>query len=79
MKRPDNPNKTTRQLVKRDKVFASWTQQGNVLIRKMEGDQPEQIHSHEQLAEMRLIEDMEGILEEQDDFEDDEDDIDSDF
>ncbi len=69
----------TRQLVKNNTVFAAWTQQGNVLIRKNDGDQPEQIHSHEQLAEMKLVEDMGGMLEEQDDFEADDDYFDSDY
>ncbi len=70
----------TRQLVKNNTIFAAWTQQGNILIRKKDGDQPEQIHSHEQLAEMKLIEEISGTLEEEeDDFEDYEEYTDSDF
>ncbi len=69
----------TRQLVKNNTVFAAWTQQGNVLIRKNDGDPPIQIHSHEQLAEMKLVEEMRGMLEEQDDFEDDDEYYDSDY
>ncbi len=46
---------TTRHLVKKNKVFAAWTQQGNILIRKNEGDQPLHIRSHEHLAELQFI------------------------
>ncbi len=46
---------TARQLVKRKKVFAAWSQHGNILIRKTEGDQVIQLHSHEHLAELQLL------------------------
>ncbi len=46
---------TARQLVKRKKVFAAWSQQGNILIRKTEGDQVIQLRSHEHLAELQLL------------------------
>ena len=54
---------TARQLVKRKKVFAAWSQQGNILIRKTEGDQVIQVHSHEHLAELQLIEDVSEELD----------------
>ena len=38
-------------------MFAPWTQQGNILTRKNEDDPPEQIKSHEQLSQMKLVED----------------------
>ena len=69
----------TRQLVKRKKIFAAWTQQGNVLIRKNEGDQPEHIRSHEQLSKMKLTDDTTDNSEDQDHFEDMDEYNDSDF
>ncbi len=49
---------TARQLVKRKKVFAAWSQQGNILIRKTEGDQVIQLRSHEHLAELQLLDEV---------------------
>ncbi len=69
----------TRQLVKQKKVFAAWTQQGNILIRKNEGDQPEHIRSHEQLSQMKLVEDANDSSEAQDISEELDDYTDSDF
>ncbi len=68
----------TRQLVKQKKIFAAWTQQGNVLIRKNEGDQPEHIRNHEQLSEMKLTNNT-GNLGEHDDFDSIDEYNDSDF
>ena len=65
-----------RQLVKKGEVFAGWSQQGNILIRRNEGDPPIHIHCHEQLAEMKLTE---MLTEDQDNSEDDEAYDDSDF
>ena len=67
-----------RQLVKKKEVFAGWSQQGNILIRRNEGDQPIHIHCHEQLAEMKLAE---MLTEDQGDSESEDDEAyeDSDF
>ncbi len=69
----------TRQLVKQKKVLAAWTQQGNILIRKNEGDQPEHIRSHEQLSQMKLVEDANDSSEARDISEENDDYTDSDF
>ncbi len=50
---------SARQLVKRKIVFAAWSQQGNILIRKNEDDPPIHVHSHDHLAELQLIESTE--------------------
>ncbi len=42
-----------RQLYKSNKIKAAWSEGGNVLIRKTEGDNPIQIHDHEDLAEAK--------------------------
>ncbi len=62
----------TRRLVKQKRVFAAWSQQGNILIRLTENDPPVHIKSHKQLAELRLIDDT--LEPDPDYFEDDEDD-----
>ncbi len=46
---------TARQLVKRKKIFIAWSQQGNILIRQNDGDPPINIHSHEHLRELQLL------------------------
>ena len=65
-----------RQLVKKKEVFAGWSQQGNILIRRNEGDSPVHVQCHEQLAEMKLAEkltDDEEYSEDDDDAYDDND------
>ncbi len=49
-----------RQLVKRKRILAAWSQQGNVLIRKTDKDSVVQITSHEQLRELNTIPDEIG-------------------
>ncbi len=61
-----------RQLVKKKTVFAAWSQQGNILIRITENDQPIHVRSHRQLAEMKLIDNMIRDNIEDSDDEDDE-------
>ncbi len=41
-----------RQFVKRKKILAAWSQQGNILIRKTDKDHVIQVTCHEQLTEM---------------------------
>ncbi len=62
----------TRRLVKQKRVFAAWSQQGNILIRLTENDPPVHIKSHNQLTELRLLDDT--LEPDPDYFEDDEDD-----
>ncbi len=38
-----------RKLVKGKKIHSAWSQRGNILIRKFEGDQPKQIRNHTEL------------------------------
>ncbi len=38
-----------RKLVKGKKIHSTWSQRGNILVRKSEGDQPKQIRSHKEL------------------------------
>ncbi len=53
-----------RKLVKSKKLHSAWSQRGNILIRKEEGDRPKQISTHEQLR--RII----GEPEIEDEFDD---------
>ena len=39
-----------RKLVKGKKIHSAWSQRGNILIRKSEGEQPKQIRSHKELT-----------------------------
>ena len=38
-----------RKLVKSKKLHSAWSQRGNILIRREEGDKPKPISTHEQL------------------------------
>ncbi len=64
----------TRRLVKQKRIFAAWSQQGNILIRLTENDPPVHIKSHEQLAELRLLDDISEPDPDHDDIEEDEND-----
>ncbi len=35
-----------------NQLHSAWSQRGNILVRKEEGDKPRQISSHEQLAQI---------------------------
>ncbi len=39
-----------RKLVKGKRIHSAWSQQGNIMIRKCEGDQPKQIRNHRELS-----------------------------
>ncbi len=41
-----------RKLVKRRKLHSTWTQRGNVLVRKDESEKPKQIRHHKELSEL---------------------------
>ena len=52
-----------RQLVKRSRIHSSWTQYGNVMIRKTEHDKPTEIKSHDDLAVFRETNDwMDDVI-----------------
>ncbi len=36
--------------MKGKKIHSAWSQRGNILIRKSEGDQPKQIRNHQELS-----------------------------
>ena len=42
-----------RKLVKSKKIHSTWSQHGNILIRRDETDKPKQLHSHKDLAEFK--------------------------
>ncbi len=42
-----------RKLVKSNKIHSAWSQRGNILVRKEEGDKPRQVSTHEQLTKIR--------------------------
>ena len=55
-----------RQLVKRKRILAAWSQQGNILIRKTEQDSVIQVTNHEQLRELMEHDQDEQPMEEED-------------
>ncbi len=41
-----------RKLVKSKKIHSAWSQRGNILIRKQDGDKPKQVSTHEELTKI---------------------------
>ncbi len=52
-----------RNLVKAKKLFAAWSQSGNILIRKSENDKIVEIHDHSDLRDMRIDENFQHEME----------------
>ncbi len=51
--------------MKSKKLHSAWSQRGNILIRREEGDKPKQISTHEQLRQITGepdIDDLDGDI-----------------
>ena len=50
---------STRKLFKKKNIFATWSQKGNILVRKTEDDRPVEIRSHQDLLQFNPLYDEE--------------------